>query len=309
MGILRKPDGSPATWASKPKGAAPQGGQYVKTGDKWVLKLPDAPASAPAPEQAAPALPPRSLPGGPANFDFASQADPSAQNDIADLIANFKTATGGSLDAQGNFVKGETGGTLGSQFDALVKQLEARRPIVEQQQREGLQNVAANMAARGTIRSGLKQADDMTVRSNATNQVNDIERGLQQAGTDRATALSEATSRYLQGKRGIETQAAANYEKDRIANFDDVFGGADPPPAGGGEGLAPSGPAAAAKPKAPTPKVSYKAFVGSHGGVSKPKLAQAWDTRFNGGQRFPNGVPPLKPVTPVGKKNNRQVAH
>lgn len=290
MAILRKPDGSPATWGSKPKGAAPRGGQYVKTGDKWVLKLPDTPASAPAPEPAP--LPPRSLPGGPANFDFAAQASPEAQNEIADLIANFKTATGGSIDANGNFVKGETGGTLGAQFDSLQKQLEARRPIVEQQQRQGLQDVASQMAARGTIRSGLRQADDMTVRANATSQINDIERGIQQGNTDRATALSEATSRYLQGKRGIETGAAAAYEKDRIANFDDVFGGADPPAPQGGEGLV--GPAPVAKPK-PKPKPVAPPPPVRHVRANAPRA------------RIPAGA--KKPPLPRSTPNNRQRQH
>ena len=304
MAIFRKPDGSPATWRSKPKGAAPNGGQYVKTGNKWVLKLADTPASAPAAPGPDP-LPPRSLPGGPANFDFAAASDPNAQREIADLIANFKTATGGSINPDGTFVQGETGGTLGAQFDSLVKQLEARRPLIEQQQREGLQNVASQMAARGTIRSGLKQSDDMRVRADATSATNDLERGLQQAGTDRATALSEATSRYLQGKRGIERDAAAAYQGDRIGDFDTVYGGADPPPPGGGEGLMgpPSPPGGGAKPRPrpkPVKRPTYKQFVQTHGGVSKPGLAAKWDARFNAGKRF-GGKPPVPKVKRLPK--------
>lgn len=318
MPILRNKAGKAVQFAQKPNLAKLQkrygsDTQVKRTGDgKWVVQVvagqaPGAPAPG-APGAAPEETPsPGYAPGGPANFDFASAASPAAQNEIADLIAGFKTATGGSLDANGNFVPGETGGTIGAQFDQLVKNLQARRPMIEDAQRQGLQSVASTAAARGISRSGLKEVDDQAVRTNAMNQLNETERQLQQAGTDRATALSEAASRFLQGKKSIETQAAADWESDRMSNFQDSFGGVENAGTVGDGALGPpdtppgAAPPAATAPKVkPVKKVTYPQFVKSHGGQSTGKLARAWDKRFNQGRRF--GYKPPPPAGGPGKQ-------
>jgi hypothetical protein len=307
MPILRKKDGKPATWAAKPRGPAPRGGEYVQTKDgKWVLKLgkPERPAtpSPPATIEPGGSPPAKYAPGGPPDFGYGAASSPEAQAAIADLIAQFKTQTGGTLDDQGNFIPGETGGTIGAKFDSLQKQLEARRPLIKQAQREGLQQIASDMAARGTIRSGLKELDDQRVKTDGMVRSQETERLIQEAAADKASALHQAAARLLQGRKDIETRAGAGYMGDRIGNFEDTYGGDDEPV----KATLPGGPDAPPGPRTVRPIGPRRPVSGPRRPGSGPARPGARMRRLPG-REWDRRV--VKPPRPRSTSGNVYVAH
>lgn len=178
------------------------------------------PSVTPAPEPA-PTPDPYLTPEG-----FGAAANPDAQAAIADLLAEYQGTTGGTIDASGNFVAGPTSGTIGSQYNQTINALAARRPAIEQARRDRLSDITSEMAGRGLLRSGIRQVENTRANADAYQSLNEVERGIQQAGTDRGVALSEATARLLRGRQDIENRANAGYIGTRIGDFQNSYGGA-----------------------------------------------------------------------------------
>jgi hypothetical protein len=209
-------------------------GKYNPDGTP-ITSTPPAPPAPPTPD-------PYLTPEG-----FGAAADPAAQSQIADLLAEYRNATGGTIDASGNFVAGPTQGNIGSQYTQLVNQLAARRPAIEQSRRDQLNSITSDMAGRGLLRSGINEVAKTRANTDAATQLGEVERGIQQAGTDQGVALSQAADRLLRGRQGIENQANAGYVNSRIQDFQNAYGGApvtpetppitQPKPVSPGQGL------------------------------------------------------------------------
>lgn len=131
----------------------------------------------------------------------------------------------------------------------------------------GLRQSAVNHAARGTIRSGLKEQDDAEVRNAA------MEAELS-AQNQRGRALSDANANYEEGKNRITTDSNARAFDQWVAS--------NPTPAP--QDTAPTAPPQPEKPQAPVqpkkPSMSYTDFVKLHGGKSTSALSSAWRKRF-----------------------------
>jgi hypothetical protein len=190
-------------------------GKYNPDGTP-VTATPAAPPPAPTPD-------PYLTPEG-----YGAASNASAQSQIADLLAEYQNATGGTIDASGNFVAGPTQGTIGSQYTQLVNQLAAQRPAIEQSRRDRLNQITSDMAGRGLLRSGIREVENTRANADAAQQLGEVERGIQQAGTDKGVALSQAADRLLRGRQGIENQANADYLGSRLQDFQNSYGGAPP---------------------------------------------------------------------------------
>lgn len=284
MAILRNEDGTPVTWDSPNEATIKRrfgaNTKLVKAGDgRWVLQVPEGTPPVGVPVSPQSPVSPSFLAPGPADFGSAVATDPVAQSEIADLLAEFKTRTGGQLDpTTGAFVPGETQGTLGSDYQKTLHQLAAQRPLIEQSYQNTLRNTLGEMSGRGLLRSGLKEQEDARARAERLRATQDIEHQGQQAGTDLSTSLSQAADRLIRGRAGITTQAGANWQKDRITNFSDTYGGdTSTPTVTTRQGaLAPQPVPQRSPVKAPT----YREFVATHGGTSTATLAAKWRKRF-----------------------------
>lgn len=157
---------------------------------------------------------------------FGAAADPNAQSSIADLLAEYTTQTGGTVDASGNFVPGATKGTLGAGYGQLINNLAARRPQIEQARNDRLTGITQDMAGRGLLRSGIRETENTRANADALGQLGEVERGIQDAGTNYGLDLSNAAGRLLRGRQDIENRSNAGYLSGRLSDFRNAYGGA-----------------------------------------------------------------------------------